>query len=141
MKLKISSNLRQAMEKNKKMELENSPGRLIINMSGKKNNKGFRPLTDLDLESNDVANEKSSKEDGLINIDGASLEEVKAYVMAHTSGVKYHYDLAEGGVILVSFREFVGMIQDGYNIIKAEVLNENYISIEYQKEIKREMKR
>ena len=130
MELKMSDNLRRMLEENKKLSLdkeESDKPRLIINM-GKKSNNGFRIPTDADLgyESVDVEN--------------ASLEEIKRYVSEHTSGEKYHYDLAEGGAIMVSFPKFVEMINDGYNIYKAEVINENYINIQYQKEIKREGK-
>lgn len=108
MALKMSKNLIEAMEKNKRLALDKEKSkepRLIINM-GKKTEP--------------------------------SLEEITEYVKQHTSGKRYHYDLAEGGSIIVSFKEFVKMISDGYNIYKSEVLNENYISIQYQKEVKRE---
>ena len=130
MKLKMSENLRKIMEENKELVLkkdESDEPRLIINM-GKKFNNGFRILTDADLGYE------------RINAENASLEEIKKYVREHTSGEKYNYDLAEGGMIVVSFPKFVEMINDGYNIYKSEVINENYINIRYQKEIKREGK-
>ena len=130
MQLKMPSNLRKIMEENKEISLkkdESDKSRLIINM-GKKTNKGFRIPTDEDLGYESV------------NVENASLEEIKRYVSEHTSGEKYHYDLAEGGMMFVSFPKFVEMINDGYNIYKAEVLNENFINIEYQKEIMREGK-
>ena len=130
MKLKMSENLRRILEENKELSLkkdENTKPKLIINM-GKKKNKGFRILTDADLGYESV------------NVENASLEEIKRYVREHTSDEKYHYDLAEGGMIVVSFPKFVEMVNDGYNIYKSEVINENYINIQYQKEIKREGK-
>ena len=126
----MSENLRKIMEENKELVLkkdESDEPRLIINM-GKKFNNGFRILTDADLGYE------------RINAENASLEEIKKYVREHTSGEKYNYDLAEGGMIVVSFPKFVEMINDGYNIYKSEVINENYINIRYQKEIKREGK-
>ena len=131
MKLKISDNLRKMMEK-EKLSLDKSESdklRLIVNM-GKKDNKGFKPLTDDDLYD-DISKDK-------INLDNPSLDEIKKYVSEHTSGIRKHYDLAEGGTILVSFSKFVEMINDGYNIYQSEVINENFINIRYQKEIKRE---
>lgn len=106
------------MEENKRMELiknENEKPKLIINMGKKNNDK---------INQNYVEN--------------ASFEEIKRYVKEHTSGVKEHYDLAEGGAIIVSFSKFVEMINEGYNIYKSEVISEDFISIQYQKEIKRE---
>lgn len=132
MGLKMSKNLRKIMEENWQMELdknESNKPRLIINM-GKKKDDGFRPLTDDDLD------DKLQKED--INLDNISLDEIIKYVKEHTSGVREHYDLAEGGVMCVSFPKFVEMINDGYNIYQSEVINENFINIRYQKEIKRE---
>ena len=102
MKLKISPNLKKAMEQNKKMTID-------------KNNKGFKISTDLD------------------NFD----EDIYSYVVKHTSGIKYDYLSSEGGLIIVSFDEFKRMVDDGYNIISADIISDNMISIEYQKEIKR----
>ena len=124
MGLKMSDNLRKTLT-----EKESDKPKLIINM-GKKNNYGFRPLTDEDLEGN-------AKED--IDLDNASLETITKYVKEHTSGDRKHYDLMEGGKIFVSFPKFVEMINDGYNIYKSEVISKDFISIEYQKEIKRKM--
>jgi len=126
MTLKISKDLIEAMEKNKRLALDkekSSESRLIINM-GKKTDKGFKVPTDFELDSN--------------RTDNFSLEEIIKYVREHTSEKKNHYDLAEGGLIMVTFPEFVRMVNDGYNIYKSEVLNENFISIQYQREIKRE---
>ena len=117
MTLKMSKNLIEAIEKNKRLALDKEKSneqRLIINM-GKKTNDGLK-----------------------VSTDNLSLEEVNKYVLEHTSGEKYHYDLSEGGVLIVAFQKFVEMINNGYNIYKSEVLNKDLISIHYQREIKRE---
>ena len=122
MGLKLSPDLKRIVE-NKKLSLEREDKpRLIINMGNK---KGFRPLTDDDLTSD-------------YDYHNFSLDKIKAYVKEHTSNEKKHYDLAEGGVIMVTFEEFVKMINEGYNIYKSEVINEKFISIQYQREIKRD---
>ncbi len=124
MALKLSNNLMKIVQDNDQMVLDkekSSESRLIINM-GKKSFKNLN--TNPDLASD--------------NIDNFSLEEIVKYVREHTSGKKNHYDLAEGGLVMVTFPEFVRMVNDGYNIYKSEVLNENSISIQYQREIKRE---
>ena len=81
------------------------------------------------MERNKLAEKKVVMDD---------LEGIKKYVKEHTSGVKEHYNLSEGGIMVVSFPRFVEMIEEGYNIYKSEVLNKDYINIAYQKEIKRE---
>ena len=113
MPLKISKNLMKNINENNELKLdkeESTTPRLIINM-GKKEKK----------EPIDYSDE------GIIK-----------YVKEHTSGKKEHYDLAEGGSIMVTFDKFVEMVNEGYNIYYSEVLNKDYISIRYQREIKRE---
>lgn len=134
MELKLSKDLMRMVEERKKMELDRETSeqpRLIINMEKKKTN-GFRIPNDHDLD------DKYRETKREIDVNNISLEEIKQYVREHTSGKKNHYDLAEGGVMVVSFKEFIKMINDGYNIYKSEVINENNISIRYQREIKRE---
>ncbi len=128
MALKLSNNLMKIVQDSNKIVLDkekSSESRLIINM-GKKTDKGFKVPTDLDFEID------SNKTNDF------SLEEIIKYVREHTSEKKNYYDLAEEGSIMVTFSEFVKMVNDGYNIYKSEVLNENFISIQYQREIKRE---
>ncbi len=126
MGLIMSNNLKEAMKKNKELVLdkeESSEPRLIINIENNKTD-GFRVPTNDDLGYD-------------IPVD-VSLEGVTKYVKEHTSNQKYDYEMGEGGVIIVPFKRFVEMINDGYNIYYSEVLNENAISIKYQKELKRE---
>ena len=67
-----------------------------------------------------------------------TLDEIEAYVKSHTSGIRKYDNVCEGGNIIVTLNEFINMVNEGYNIISAEVLNENMISIDYQKEIKKD---
>ena len=122
MALKLSKNLMKMAEERKKIQLdkeESSKPRLIINMGGKKKT---------------ITSEESNEE----MTDNLSLDEIIEYVRRHTSGKKEHYDLAEGGSIMVTFDKFVEMVNEGYNIYYSEVLSRDFISIRYQKEIKRE---
>jgi len=123
MNLKLSPDLRRMVENGKlSLEKEETP-KLIINMGNTGNPK---------LKIN-MGNKKTLAESY-----PSSLSEITDYVAKHTSGVKHEYELAEGGSIMVTFDEFQKMVNEGYNIYKSEVISENFISIQYQKEIKRE---
>ena len=61
-----------------------------------------------------------------------SLDYVKKYVKEHTSGIRYGDGLMEGAIIS-SFDKFVSYVNEGYNIIKAEVLNKDLISFEFER--------
>ena len=79
------------------------------------------------------ANSVVEKQNNNIDLKNFTIEDVKRYVMEHTSGVRYDYDMMSMGKIIVSFLDFVNMVNDGYNIVNSEVLNRDMISIEFQK--------
>ena len=63
-----------------------------------------------------------------------TLDEVTDYVITHTSDGPQEYEFKEaGGSIIVSFDNFVKMVEEGYNIYDAVVLNEKLISIKFDK--------
>ena len=76
-----------------------------------------------------------------VDISNMTFEEVETYVKKHTVKVKSNYGPGESGAIIVPFSQFIEMINDGYEIYKSEVLNKMFISIEYQKEIKKDKSR
>ena len=67
-----------------------------------------------------------------------SLVEVKQYVLEHTNGKKKNCKLAEGMSIVVTFLKIRELVNEWCNRCKTQVLNPSFISIEYQKEIKRD---
>ena len=79
------------------------------------------------------ANSVLEEQNNNIDLKNFTIEDVKRYVMEHTSGVRYDYDMMSMGKIIVSFSDFVNMVNDGYNIVNSEVLNKDMISIEFQK--------
>ena len=85
--------------------------------------------------------ERLSIKEEKIDISKMTLEDIKTYVRLHTVKTKSTYVAGESGVIIVPFSQFVEMIEDGYEIYKSEVLNKFYISIEYQKELKKDKSR
>ena len=123
MKIKISDNLLKKTVDNtpklklsKNLEIKREP----LDMT----ETGFQRAGDLDTEKEKM-----------------TLEDIKDYVKHHTAKDKSNYNTCEGGATIVSFSQFVEMINDGYEIYKSEVLNENFISIEFQKEMKRNKSR
>ena len=125
MGLKISNNLLKKMNEEPEVKLKLSKDLIAKEARLDMSSQGFKRAGDLTTEET----LKPSK---------MTFEEVEQYVLAHTAKTKSHYDLvAEAGSIIVSFEEFIKMINDGYEIYKSEVLNENLISIVFQKEMKR----
>ncbi len=125
MGLKISNNLLKKMVKEPEIKLKLSKDLITKEEQFDMSKVGFKRAGDLTTEE-------------IVKPSKMALEEVKQYVLAHTAKTKSHYDLvAEAGSIIVSFEEFIKMINDGYEIYKSEVLNENLISIVFQKEMKR----
>ena len=67
-----------------------------------------------------------------------SIENIKSYLKTIVSGREFEMEcelgvLCSGGSCIVSFDELKNMIDEGtYNIISAECLNKDMISIEYQ---------
>lgn len=131
MGLKISNNLLKKMNEDNvpRLKLSNNFHKMVIqreNADMLKN--GFMVGGDLIKEELDISK--------------MTFEQIKQYVLEHTVKVKSRYELvAEAGAIVVPFSEFVKMVNDGYEIYKSEVLNENLISIEFQKEMKRDKSR
>ena len=85
-----------------------------------KGNKYFKPAGDLSIVAKPLEI-------------GDNLEKIKKYVKENTSGIRYGFEETNGGgKIIISFSRFVEMVEEGYNIISSEVLNEELISIEFQ---------
>ena len=71
-----------------------------------------------------------------------TIEEMKEYVKRHTSGVKLETMLTSGGGgRIATFEKFVEMVRDGYNIVKANVLNYDMIDVKYQIRLSNDMKK
>ena len=119
MRLKISDNLLN------KMKEDNAP-RLKLS-------KNFEKNLEMSKAGFKIAGELDTKEE--VDISEMTLDDIKDYVEKHTAKSKSNYVAGESGVIIVSFSQFVEMINDGYEIYKSEVLNKNFISIEFQKEM------
>ena len=159
MSIEIYERLKKIMNKKEHLVLDQKrSSRLVINMGNKKYVDGFRIPTDDDLSNKkenrlvinidgkhdngfripteeDLSDKKENRLKVSIDNKDGTLELIKQYVKENTSGIRYYYDNQEEGKMIITFSEFVKMIEDGYNIIKAEVFNERMISVEYQKEM------
>ena len=125
MTLKISDNLLKRMN-------EGNTSRLKLS-------KNLEENLDMTKTGFQIAGDLDTKEE--LDISKMTLDDIKDYVEKHTAKVKSNYKAGEGGVIIVPFSQFVDMINDGYEIYKSKVLNEKFISIEFQKEMKKEKSR
>lgn len=125
MTLKISDNLKKRMN-------EGNTSRLKLS-------KNFEENLDITKTGFKIAGDLDTKEE--LDISSMTLDDIKDYVKRHTAKVKSNYVAGEGGAIIVPFSQFVEMINDGYEIYKSEVLNKMFISIEYQKEMKKDKSR
>jgi hypothetical protein len=70
-----------------------------------------------------------------------TIEEMREYAKKHTSGVRLAtMECSEGGGRIATFEKFVEMVQNGYNIVKADVINYDMIDVEFQKRMTDEKK-
>lgn len=104
-------------------------------------NKYFRQASDLLDDSKKYFYVPGDLNDGIKNVvvsKEMSVEEINNYLNTIVSGKEYDSDcelgtLCAAGSCIVSFDELKSMIDEGgYNIISAECLNREMISIEYQ---------
>ena len=119
MGLKFSDNLKKMMYN----------GETSFSLDKNGSNNYFR------IPGNDDLNYSPSSENTFSN---STIEKVREYVDAHTSGVKANYDLSDEGSMIVTFPRFIEMINNGYNIYESEVINKDLVSIRFQKEVKRQ---
>ena len=87
------------------------------------------------------SNEDLLEEKAIFFVNDMTVEEMKKYVKKHTSGVRLDESLCSaGGGRIATFKKFVEMVQDGYNIVKANVINYDMIDVVYQKRLNNEKK-
>ena len=66
-----------------------------------------------------------------------SPEEIQAYLNNICSGVREEENIKEAGTIITTLEKLYDMVEKGYNIVTAEYLANNLVSIEFQKINKR----
>ena len=68
---------------------------------------------------------------------GLTEKDINDYLLTVVSGKKYSYEcelgtLCAGGCKIVNFTELKQMVEDGYNIVRANVIRVNMIEVEFQ---------
>ena len=118
-----------------------NPGDLTDDVNTER--KYFRPAEDLvDTKRKTVSEDKYFRNPGDLNVGQNvtknKLDEINDYLLTVVSGKKYD-GVCELGVLMgsgrmiVSLEQLMKMVDEGYNIVSANVLNDNMIEVEFQK--------
>lgn len=93
-------------------------------------NNFFKPAEDLNKNESE---QKYFKQAGDLenNLNIADEVEIKSYLESVVSHQKFEGAIG-GGMMIVSFSRLQELVDSGYNIVKAEYINPNMISIEFQ---------
>lgn len=139
MELKISKNLRDAMEKENHRSNVVSNRNDYLKPAGDLENSDIKYQAKIDDFDSDVTTERE-----MITIsDNPTPEEMKEYLNKIKSGIKYDDVFAFGeGVIssgeeIVPFDFVVDMYNKGYNIVDTEYYNPDQVRVRYQDVIKK----
>jgi len=96
----------------------------------------FRTAENLNDINNEITKKINNNEE-IINKTNNNIDKIKDYLLTIVSGKKdYVCELGVldgAGEMVVSFERLMQMVEEGYNIVKAEVINANMILIEFQK--------
>lgn len=114
--IKYSKSLQEAMERNKSLQ---------GNMK-KENNNFYNPG---DLSVDDKKN---------IDVKNCTLDDIQDYLVSVVSGHEYEQVcdlgvLTSEGEMIVSFAKLKQMVNEGYNIVRAEAFNVDMIMVKFQK--------
>ena len=97
----------------------------------------FKPASDLD-DVNIERIEKINNNKEIISKIDNNIDKINDYLLTVVSGKKYDSVCSFGvlmgaGRMVVSLSELVQMVEEGYNIVSANVINTNMIEIEFQR--------
>lgn len=107
--------------------------------SGKKSY--MTPATDMLDKKNPLNRDDSIEEKAKYFAKDMTIEEMKEYARRHTSGKKLDtMECIAGGGRIASFEKFVEMVNEGYNIVKADVLGYDMIDVVFQKKMDESMR-
>ena len=107
-----------------------------IRKSGEIEDDFFRPAGDLTDINSKMSKKINNNEKIIKKIN--NIDEIKDYLITIVSGKKYDNVcelgvLMESGRIIVTLEELMKMVDEGYNIVSANVINANIIEIEFQR--------
>lgn len=88
----------------------------------------FKPAGDLDINKQEEKN----------NFNELEKNKIEDYLLTIVSGKKYNSEFGtvmDAGTMIVSFEKLVNMVDEGYNIIRANIINidKKWIEVEFQK--------